>query len=108
MSKIDQLVDVTSDRRFLSFTDAFIRYNQIQMASENEEHTAFVTDKGIYYYKVMSFDFKNTGATYQRLINKIFKVQIGQNIEVYIDDMLVKNPQISDHVRDLEEAFNTL
>ena len=57
--------------------DAFAGYNQIQMASEDEEHTAFITDKGIYCNKVMSFGLKNTGATYQWLVNKIFKIQIG-------------------------------
>ena len=108
LSKIDQLVDASLGHRLLSFMDAFIGYNQIRMAPEDEEHTAFVIDKGIYYYKVMPFGLKNTGATYQRLINKIFKAQIRWNIEVYVDDMLVKSLQISDHVRDLEEAFDTL
>ena len=91
LSKIDQLVDVTSDHRLLSFMDAFIGYNQIRMASENEKHIAFVTDKGIYYNKVMPFGLKNTEATYQQVVNKIFKAQIGWNMEVYMDDMLVKS-----------------
>ena len=47
------------------------------MATEDEEYTAFITNKNIYCYKVISFDLKNTGATYQRLVNKIFKTQIG-------------------------------
>ena len=88
--------------------DIFVGYNQIRMASEDEEHIAFVTDKGIYCYKVIPFDLKNIRATYQRLVNKIFKTQIGQNIEVYIDDMLVKSTQTTDHIWDLEEAFSIL
>ena len=71
--------------------DIFTGYNQIRMAPEDEEHTAFITDKGIYCYKVMPFCLKNVRATYQRLVNKLFKAQIGQNMEVYMDDMLVKN-----------------
>ena len=59
LSKIDQLVDATSGHRLFSFMDAFARYNQIRMAPEDEEHTAFVTAKGFYYYKVMPFDLKN-------------------------------------------------
>ena len=98
LSKIDQLVDVTSGHRLLSFMDVFIGYNQIWMASEDKEHTAFVTDKGIYCYKIMPFNLKNIGATYQRLVNKIFKAQIRQNMKVYVDDMLVKSLQILDHV----------
>ena len=88
--------------------DAFAGYNQICMTPEDEEHTAFVTDKGIYCYKVIPFGLKNTDATYQQLVNKIFKTQIGRNMKVYVDDMLVKSLQTSDHVRDLEEAFDTL
>ena len=88
--------------------NTFAGYNQIRIASEKEEHTAFVTDKDIYCYKVMSFGLKNSRATYQWLVNKIFKTQIGRNMKVYVDDMLVKNSQTTDHVRDLEEAFSIL
>ena len=56
----------------------------------------------------MPFGLKNAGATYQRLVNKVFKNQIGRNMEVYVDDMLVKTPEEADHLEDLEEAFNNL
>ena len=97
LSKIDQLVDAILGHRFLSFMDAFIGYNQIWMVSEDEKHTAFTTDKGIYFYKVMPFGLKNTELTYQWL-NKMFKTQIGHNMEVDIDDMLVKSAETCDHV----------
>ena len=71
--------------------DIFAGYNQIQMAPKDEEHTIFITDKGIYCYKVMPFDLKNIRAIYQRLVNKIFKVQIGRNMKVYVEDMRVKS-----------------
>ena len=71
--------------------DAFAGYNQIRMVSKDEEHTAFIIDKGIYCNKVMPFGLKNAGTTYQWLVNKIFKPQIGWNMEVYVDDMLVKS-----------------
>lgn len=45
------------------------------------------------------------GATYQRLVNKMFKTQIGRNVEVYVDDMLVKSIKAERHVEDLEEAL---
>ena len=63
--KIDQLVDATSGHRLLSFMEVFIGYNQIWMTPEDEEYTVFVTDKGIYCYKVMPFDLKNIRAIYQ-------------------------------------------
>ena len=71
--------------------DIFVGYNQIQMAPKDEEHTVFMMDKNIYGYKVMPFGLKNVGAIYQRLVNKIFKPQIEWNMEVYVDDMLVKS-----------------
>ena len=52
--------------------DTFSGYNQIKMAEEDQEKTAFITRQGLYYYKVMSFRLKNAGATYQRLVNKMF------------------------------------
>ncbi|KAL5579783.1 hypothetical protein UlMin_012225 [Ulmus minor] len=58
------------------------------MHQPDQEHTAFLTDQGLYCYKVMPFGLKNAGATYQRLVNKMFKQQIGKTMEVYIDDML--------------------
>jgi hypothetical protein len=56
----------------------------------------------------MPFGLKNAGATYQRLVNKMFQAQIGRNMEVYVDDMLVKSEESKDHIRDLHEAFATL
>ena len=88
--------------------DTFSGYNQIQMAKEDKEKTAFVTNQGLYCYKVMPFGLKNTGATYQRLVNQMFKKQIGKNVEVYADDMLVKSKEEEDHLDDLKETFNTL
>ncbi|XP_077236546.1 uncharacterized protein LOC143878110 [Tasmannia lanceolata] len=63
---------------------------------------------GTYCYRVMPFGLKNTGATYQRLVNKLFRNQIGRNMEVYVDDMLVKSRSASNHVSDLREAFQVL
>ena len=108
LPKIDQLVDSTVGHKLLTFMDAFSRYNQIQMAEEDQEKTAFVTSQGLYCYKVMPFGLKNAGATYQRLVNQMFKKQIGKNVEVYVDDMLVKSREEEDHLDDLEETFNTL
>ena len=78
------------------------------MASEDEKHIAFVINKGIYCYKGIPFGFKNVKATYQWTVNKIFKAQIGRNMEVYVDDMLAKSLKASNHVQDLEEVFDTL
>ena len=92
---INQLVNTTLGFELMSFMDTFVGYNQIYMAKEDEEKTTFIMDYGLYCYKVMPFGLKNVRATYQRLVNKVFVDQLGRNIEVYIDDMLVKRKSMS-------------
>ena len=72
LPRIDQLVDATSGHELLTFMDAFFGYNQIRMAPEDKEKTTFITNRGLYCYRVMPFGLKNAGVTYQRLVNKIF------------------------------------
>ena len=60
----------------------------------NQKKTIFITDEGLYYYKVMPFSLKNAGATYQRLFNKIFANKIRWTMKVYVDDMLVKSSTV--------------
>ena len=57
--------------------------------------------QGLYYYKIMPFGLKNVGVTYQRLVNKMFSKQIKRNMEVYVDDMLVKSKEESTHLNNL-------
>ena len=71
--------------------DAFLGYNQIKMDVGNQEKTSFITSQGLFCYKVMPFSLKNAGATYQRLVNHMFRPQIGRNVEVYVDDMMMKS-----------------
>ena len=75
------------------------------MAERDQEHTAFITDKGLYCYNVMSIGLKNAGATYQRLVKLKFKSHIGRNVEVYVNDMLVKSKKATEHLQDLDETF---
>ena len=92
----------------LSFLDAFSGYHQIPMAPADEEKTAFITPHGLYYYKVMPFGLKNVGATYQRLMTKIFKPLVGHTMEVYIDDIMVKSKTRGEHALHLQEVFHLL
>ena len=108
LPRIDQLVDSIAGHKLLTFMDAFSRYNQIRMTEEDQEKTTFITSQGLYCYKVMPFGLKNAGATYQRLVNKMFSKQIGKNMEVYVDDMLVKSKEELAHLDDLKETFATL
>jgi Reverse transcriptase (RNA-dependent DNA polymerase)/RNase H-like domain found in reverse transcriptase len=108
LQKIDQLVDSISGHAFLYFMDAFSGYNQIKMCKEDEDKTTFITNLGIYCYKVMSFGLRNAGVTFERIVNKVFEKQISHNLEAYVDDILVKSMTEDSHLADLAEAFETM
>ena len=108
LPNMDLLIDSAMGNAMFSFRDEFGGYNQIRMALKDEEKTAFKTAIGNFYYTMMSFGLKNVGATYQRLVNHMFSQQIGRNVEVYVDDMLVKSKDEAGHLDDLEETFDTL
>lgn len=69
LPKIDHLADATGEYERMSFLDVNSGYNQIKMNKKDKIHTTFITEKGLYCYKVMPFGLKNARATYQRLIN---------------------------------------
>ena len=108
LPRIDLIVDATAGHELLIFMDAFSGYNQISMDPSDQEKTLFVTGQGTYCYQVMPFGLKNAGATYQRLVNRMFQKQIGTFMEVYIDDMLVKLIKAELHITHLAEAFQVL
>ena len=108
LSHIDQLVDSTAGHKLFSFMDVFSGYNQIRMNGADQEKTSFVTSQGSFCYEVMPFGLKNAGPTYQRLVNHMFRPQIGWNVKVYVDDMLVKSLDKEKHLDDLQETFDTL
>ena len=101
LARINQLVDLTTGHKLLSFMDAFSGYNQIRMDEVDQEKTSFITNRGLFCYKVMPFSLKNARATYQRLVNHMFRPQIGRSVEVYIDDTLVKILDEEKHLDDL-------
>ena len=108
MPKIEQLVDATISHPRMSFLDSFQGYHQIPLALDDQEKTAFVTPVGNYHYKVMPFGLKNAGSTYQRMMTRIFESQLGKNIEIYIDDMVVKSKVVLEHLGDLGTIFEIL
>ena len=97
LPRIDQIVDASTGHRMLLFLDAFLGYHQIPMHPPDEEKTTFITLYGLFCYNVMPFGLKNTGATYQRLVTKMFKLLLGKTTEVYIDDMLIKSKERPNH-----------
>ncbi|GJY31572.1 reverse transcriptase domain-containing protein [Tanacetum coccineum] len=108
LPEIDWKVESLCGFPFKCFLDAYKGYHQIQMAEEDEEKTAFITNQGIFCYTKMPFGLRNAGATYQRLVDKTFHGQIGRNLEVYVDDLVIKSRTEDEVVRDIEETFRTL
>jgi len=108
LHNIDRLVDGAAGNKVLTFLDAYFGYSQIPMAASDMHKTAFITDDANYFYKVMPFGLKNAGATYQRLMDKVFSHLMGHCVEVYVDDMVVKSPSHRQHAEDLSAVFSTL
>ncbi|GKB53131.1 reverse transcriptase domain-containing protein [Tanacetum coccineum] len=108
LPEIDWKVESLYGYPFKCFLDAYKGYHQIQMAESDEEKTAFHTSQGVYCYTKMPFGLKNAGATYQRLVDKAFDSQVGQNIEVYVDDLVIKSHTEAEMLRDIDEMFHTL
>ncbi|GJV42798.1 reverse transcriptase domain-containing protein [Tanacetum coccineum] len=91
LPEIDWKVESLCGYPFKCFLDAYKGYHQIQMAKDDEEKTAFHTSQGVYCYTKMPFGLKNAGATYQRLVDNAFEGQVGRNLEVYVDDLVIKS-----------------
>jgi len=106
--RIDQLVDATIGHPRMSFLDAFQGYHQIPLALNDQKKTAFIIPTGNYHYKVMPFGLKNAGSTYQKMMTRMFEPQLGKNIEIYIDDIVVKSKMESEHINDLGNIFEVL
>ena len=103
---IDTLVDATAGHEMFSFIDGFSGYNQIKMSPSDVEKTAFRTPFDNFYYTVMPFGLKNVGATYQRTMTAIFHDMMHECMEDYVDDIVVKSKEASNHFEDLKRVFD--
>ena len=90
------------------FLGCLSRVHQIPLALGDQEKTAFITPTRNYHYKVMPFGLKNAGSTYQKMMTRMFKPQLGKNIEIYINDMVVKSKVVFEYVGDLGNIFEIL
>ena len=105
---IDVLVDQAAMHAVYSFMDGYSGYNQILMDPEDKSKTAFTTPWGTFCYRVMPFGLKNAGATYQRAMVIIFHDMIHNEVEVYVDDLVVKSKEDEDHINVLRKVFERL
>lgn len=105
LPSIDGLVDGVLGYQVLSFLDVYSGYNQIPMYHPDCKKTTFITEQSNYCYEVISFGLKKARATYQCLMDKVFKQKIGKCMEVYVEDMVLRSRSVEDDVRDLTEVF---
>ena len=81
---------------------------QIALAAYDQKKTSFISLDANYHYTVMSFGLKNAGATYHRMMTRMFREKISHTVEVYIDDIVVKSKEEQGHVGDLTDIFEVL
>ena len=104
LPRIDQIVDSTSGCERLCFLDAYSGYHQIRLYERDELKTAFITPFGCFVIPRL----KNVGATYQRMMQNYFIWQIGKNVEVYVDDIVIKSAKQNNLSIDLAETLQSL
>ena len=105
---IDVLVDNIADSALMSFMVGFLGYNQIKMASRNMTKTTFTIERGIYFHTVMPFGIKNVGATYQRIATALLHDMMHDEVEVYVDDMIMKSQDREGHIANLRKFFERI
>ena len=105
---IDVLMDNMAGNALVSFMDGFSGYNQIKMAPKDMTKTSFTTEWGIYCYTAMPFGLKNAGATYQRMATTLLHDMMHNEVEVYVDDMIVKSKDRENHTINLRKFFERI
>ena len=107
MPVAETLINAAAGHKMMSFMDGNAGYNQIFMAPEDMNKTAFRVPGavGLFEYLIMTFGLKNAGAMYQRAMNYIFHDLIGKLVEIYIDDVVVKSTLAGGHLEDLRKVL---
>jgi hypothetical protein len=108
LPRIDQVVDSTAGSFLLCFLDCYSGYHQIALKVSDQDKTTFITLHGIYCYTTMTFGLKNVRATYQKATQKCLESQIGDNVEAYVDDVVVKTMVEVNLITDLDQIFANL
>jgi hypothetical protein len=90
LPRIDSLVDATTTSELMSLLDCYSGYHQIWMKKEDEPKMSFITPSGTYCYLRMPDGLKNAGGSFSRMTAKVLHSQIGRNMLIYVDDIIVK------------------
>ena len=106
--RIDELMDKLGHARYFTKLDLASGYHQIAMTREDMHKTAFHTTTGFYKFLMMPFGLTNAPATFQRLMNRVFKKEPGKFVCVYLDDILIFSSTFEEHIRHVGAALETL
>jgi len=105
MPVIDEFLDELAGAKWFSKLDMAFGFHQIRMALEDEYKTAFKTHHGHFQFRVMPFGLTNAPPTFQCLMNAIFAAQMRKYVLIFMDDILVFNKSLEDHIVHLQEVF---
>jgi hypothetical protein len=108
LPRIDQVIDSTAGCEQLSFVDAYSGFHQIPLYQPDQIKTSFITLYGAYCYLTMPFGLRNAGVTYQRCMQKCLHDQIDKNVQVYVNDVVIKTKESMTLIDDLRETFANL
>ncbi|MCO5574638.1 hypothetical protein L7F22_028427 [Adiantum nelumboides] len=98
----EHVLERVAGKQAYSFLDGFAGYNQLAIAPEDHNKTAFATEWGIYAYRVMPFGLINAPATFQRLMTHAFKKYLRIFLEIYMDDLCIHSLLRIEHLDHLK------
>ena len=105
LPRVDEMLDTLSGSKWFSTLDLASGYWQVQMHPKDREKTAFTTRFGTYEFNVMPFRLCNAPATFQRLMDRIYKDIAWKFVVVYLDDTIIYSRTFEDHLKHLRKVF---
>lgn len=108
LPRIDDILDRLGGQHLFSTLDMQAGYWQIPMATEDAAKTAFHGPHGLYEFQRMPFGLKNAPATFQRTMDFVLAGLLNEHCWVYLDDIIVASTNFDQHVRDLQQVFDSL
>ena len=108
LSRIEESLDVLGGAKYFSTIDLASAYNQVEVNPADRHKTAFTTPLGLFEYNRMPFGLANAPATFQSLMQHIFREDLLQTLIVYLDDIIVFSQDVKEHLRRLELVFQKL